>query len=90
MLKPRLKRPERRLKIHCPPPQCPHLNPIEQLWDVKHRHAAHSRHYKAFQKFAAAIFEFFDKTLTNGSKSKVGTTADNFHVVSCDDHLVVG
>ncbi|MEY8099318.1 IS630 family transposase [Falsihalocynthiibacter sp. S25ZX9] len=28
------------------PPYCPHLNPIEDLWAVLHRHVTHNRHYK--------------------------------------------
>jgi hypothetical protein len=33
-----LAQPGRRIKLHFIPPYCPHLNPIERLWGVMHRH----------------------------------------------------
>ena len=90
MLKPWLKRPESRLKLHCPPPYCPHLNPIERLWGVMHRYVTHNRHYGAYQEFAEAIFEFFDKTLPDSYESMIDTITDNFRVISHDGRLVLG
>ena len=90
MLKPWLERPDCRLKLHCPPPYCPHLNPIERLWGIMHRHAAHNRHYGNFRQSAEAIFGFFDKTLPESSESLIDTTADNFRVIGHEDRLFVG
>lgn len=90
MLKPWLERPERRLKLHYLPPYCPHLNPIERLWGVMHRHAAHNRRYGSFRQFADAILGFFDETLPARSESMIDTITDKFRVISYDRHLIVG
>ncbi|MEY8120914.1 IS630 family transposase, partial [Falsihalocynthiibacter sp. BN13B15] len=39
------------------PPYCSHLNPIEDLWAVLHRHVTHNRHYKTQKQFAEAILK---------------------------------
>lgn len=90
MLKPWLARPERRVKLHYLPPYCPHLNPIERLWGVMHRHVTHNRHYGNFRQFTEAIFGFFDRTLPNSGESMIDTITDNFRVIGYDDCLVVG
>ena len=72
------------------PPCCPHLNPIERLRCAARRHAAQNRHCEAFQEFASAISEFFDRTLPDSYKSMIDTAADNFRVISRDDRLAVG
>jgi transposase len=37
-----LSRPECRIKLHFVPAYCPHLNPIERLWGLMHRHTTHT------------------------------------------------
>ena len=49
LLKPFLERPECRIQLHFLPPYAPHLNPIERLWGVMHRHVTHNRFYSDFR-----------------------------------------
>jgi len=38
-----LAQPGRRIKLHFIPTYCPHLNPIERLWGVMHKHVTHNK-----------------------------------------------
>jgi transposase len=40
-----LAQPGRRIKLHFIPAYCPHLNPIERLWRLMHRHTTHNKCY---------------------------------------------
>ena len=40
-----LARPGCRVKLHFVPPYCPHLNSIERLWGLMHRHITHNKCY---------------------------------------------
>ena len=40
-----LAQPGRRIRLHFVPPYCPHLNPIERLWGVMHKHLTHNKCY---------------------------------------------
>jgi DDE superfamily endonuclease len=37
-----LAEPDRRIKLHFIPTYCPHLNPIERLWGLMHKHITHN------------------------------------------------
>jgi len=37
-----LSRPGCRIRLHFVPAYCPHLNPIERLWGVMHKHVTHN------------------------------------------------
>jgi hypothetical protein len=53
-----LAQPERRIKRHFVPPYCPHLNPIERLWGLRHRNVTHNRCYATFNEFRDAMLGF--------------------------------
>ena len=38
-----LARPGCRIKLHFIPAYCPHLDPIERLWGLMHKHVTHNR-----------------------------------------------
>ena len=40
-----LSRPDCRIRLHFVPAYCPHLNPIERLWGVMHKHVTHNKCY---------------------------------------------
>ncbi|HEX5865374.1 MAG TPA: transposase, partial [Casimicrobiaceae bacterium] len=42
-----LSRPDCRIRLHFVPAYCPHLNPIERLWGVMHKHVTHNKCYAA-------------------------------------------
>ena len=43
-----LARPEGRIKPHLIPACCPHLDPIERLWGLMHKHVTHNRCHATF------------------------------------------
>jgi len=49
-----LAQPGRRIRLHFIPAYCPHLNPIERLWGVMHKHLTHNRTYPTYRDFAEA------------------------------------
>jgi transposase len=53
-----LNRPDCRIKLHFLPPYCPHLDPIERLWGLAHKHVTHNKCYASFKEFAAAFLTF--------------------------------
>ena len=53
-----LARPECRIKLHFIPAYCPHLNPIERLWGLMHRHITHNKCYASFKDFSIAMLTF--------------------------------
>ena len=41
-----------RIKLHFVPAYCPHLNSIERLWGLMHRHITHNKCYATFREFS--------------------------------------
>jgi len=77
-----LAQPGRRIKLHFIPAYCPHLNPIERLWGVMHRHVTHNKSYATFNQFADATLGFLrDKVPKNWARFRDSVT-DNFRVIS--------
>lgn len=85
-----LKAPGRRVKLHFLPAYAPHLNPIERLWGVMHKHVTHNHHYDHFNDFTKAILNFFRKTLPQKWHTFRDTVTDNFRVISQEDYKLVG
>ncbi|MBL4855232.1 MAG: IS630 family transposase [Robiginitomaculum sp.] len=89
ILKPWLGANNRRIKLHFLPAYAPHLNPIERLWGVMHKHVTHNKHYAKFNDFAAAILAFFYKTLPDKWPIFRDTITDNFRVITSEKHMLV-
>jgi transposase len=53
-----LARPDCRIKLHFVPVYCPHLNPIERLCGLMHRHVTHKKCYASFKDFSTAMLNF--------------------------------
>jgi hypothetical protein len=53
-----LARPECRIKLHFIPAYCPHLDSIERLWGLMHKHVTHNRCHETFADFSAAALTF--------------------------------
>ena len=64
------------------PPYCPHLNPIERLWAVMHRHVTHNRHYPTQKHFANAILNFMREVVPKQWLSFRDQVTDNFRIIS--------
>jgi transposase len=50
-----------RIKLHFVPAYCPHLNPIERLGGLMHKHIMHNRCYERFADFRDAMLTFLRK-----------------------------
>ena len=50
-----LARSECRIRLHFIPSYCPHLDPIERLWGLMHRHCTHNKCYARFKDFTRAV-----------------------------------
>jgi len=88
-LKPWLAEKNRRIKLHFLPAYAPHLNPIERLWGVMHKHVTHNKHYTKFNDFAAAILAFFHKTLPDKWHQFRDTITDNFRIIAPEKHMLI-
>ena len=64
------------------PPYCPHLNPIERLWAVMHRHVTHNRHYPTQKHFANAILKFMREVIPKQWLRFRDQLTDNFPIIS--------
>ena len=77
-----LNRPDCRIKLHFLPAYCPHLNPIERLWGLTHKHVTHNRCYKTFREFAATFLTFLRTEVPQKWTSFRDTVSDNFRVIN--------
>src|SRR5438132_10223188 len=50
-----LARPGCRIKVHYIPSYCPHLDPIERLWGLMHRHVTHNRSHPSYNDFCRSV-----------------------------------
>ena len=84
-----LAEPGRRIALHFIPPYCPHLNPIERLWGLMHRHVTHNKCYATCRQFADTTFDFLrDKVPKNWAEFRDSVT-DNFRVIKPGDFRVI-
>ena len=49
-----LARPDCRIKRHFLPACCPHLNPVERLWGLMHKHVTHNKCDSSCTRFTDA------------------------------------
>jgi hypothetical protein len=50
-----LARPGCRIRLRFIPTYCPHLDPIERLWGLMHKHITHNTCHETFRDFSGAI-----------------------------------
>jgi transposase len=84
-----LAQPGRRIKLHFIPAYCPHLNPIERLWGVMHRHVTHNKSYATFSQFADAALGFLRLQVPRNWAQFRDSVTDNFRVISPSDFRVM-
>ena len=80
-----LARPECRIKLHFVPAYCPHLNPIERLWGLMHKHITHNRCYERFADFRDAMLTFLREGVPRNWAVHCDTVSDNFRIISPKD-----
>jgi transposase len=84
-----LDRPGCRIKLHFIPPYCPHLNPIERLWGLMHKHVTHNKCYATCAQFAEAAPGFLREKVPRNWSNFRDCVTDNFRVISPKDFRVM-
>jgi transposase len=80
-----LSRPGCRIKLHFLPAYCPHLNPIERLWGVMHKHVTHNKCYETCAQFADATLHFLRNQVPSRWTELSSYVTDNFRIISPKD-----
>lgn len=80
-----LARPECRIRLHFIPAYCPHLDPIERLWGLMHRHVTHNRCHPTFAQFKDAVLTFLREEVPRKWHAFCDTVTDNFRVINPKD-----
>jgi transposase len=85
-----LSRPECRIKLHFVPTYCPHLNPIERLWGLMHRHTTHNKCYPTFKDFSIAMLNFLRDDVPRNWRTYCDEVTDNFRVIDPKEYRIIG
>jgi transposase len=84
-----LARPDCRIRLHFVPAYCPHLNPIERLWGLMHRHTTHNKCYATFKEFSTAMLTFLRDTVPANWNALCDDVTDNFRVITPTDYRII-
>ena len=76
-----LARSDCRIKLHFVPAYSPHLNPIERLWGLMHRHTTHNKCYATFKDFSIAMLNFLRNDVPRNWPTYCDEITDNFRVI---------
>jgi transposase len=76
-----LEMPGRKIVLYFVPAYCPHLNPIERLWFVMHKHVTHRYCFAKFRDYAKAMLTFLRETVPQKFAQFASTITDNFRVI---------
>jgi hypothetical protein len=85
-----LARPGCRIKLHFIPTYCPHLDAIERLWALMHRHVTHNKCYASFAEFRAAVLDFLREQVPRNWHRLCDEITDNFRVIDPGNFRVLG
>ena len=84
-----LARPECRIKLHFIPAYCPHLDSIERLWGLMHKHVTHNKCYEKFADFKNAVLTFLREEVPRKWHVYCDTVTDNFRVIDPKDFRIL-
>jgi transposase len=84
-----LARPGCRIKLHFIPTYCPHLDPIERLWGLMHKHITHNRCYAKFNDFCNAVLGFLREEVPKNWRTYCDSVSDNFRIINPADFRVL-
>lgn len=84
-----LAQPGRRITLRFIPAYCPHLDSIERLWGLMHKHVTHNRCYETFADFSDAILTFLRQEVPRNWRTYCDAVSDNFRVISPKDFRVL-
>jgi transposase len=78
-----------RIRLHFIPSYCPHLDPIERLWGLMHRHCTHNKCYAGFKDFTRAVLTFLRETVPRNWHTYCDEVTDNFRIIDPADFRVL-
>src|SRR6516164_2319175 len=78
-----------RIKLHFIPTYCPHLNPIERLWGLMHRHVTHNRCYATYNDFCRSVLHFLRQEVPKNWAAFCDSVTDNFRVINPADFRIL-
>jgi hypothetical protein len=84
-----LARPGCRIKLHFIPSYCPHLNPIERLWGLMHKHVTHNKCHATCGQFADAALNFLRQKVPQDWAYFCDSVTDNVRVINPKDFRVM-
>lgn len=84
-----LAEPRCRIRLHFIPTYCPHLNSIERLWGLMHRHVTHNRCYATFADFKNEVLNFLRNEVPKQWHALCDMVSDNFRVITPLDFRVL-
>ena len=84
-----LARPGCRIRLRFIPAYCPHLDPIERLWGLAHKHITHNRCYEKFADFRDAFLTFLREEVPRNWQLYCDAVSDNFRVISPKDFRIL-
>ena len=82
--------PGRRIRLHFVPTYCPHLNPIERLWGLMHRHTTHNKCYATFKDFSGAMLTFLREDVPANWHQWCDQVTDNFRIINPTKFRIIG
>ena len=78
-----------RIRLHFIPSYCPHLDPIERLWGLMHRHCTHNKCYAGFKDFSRSVLTFLRERVPRYWDVYCDQVTDNFRVIDPADFRVL-
>jgi hypothetical protein len=84
-----LARPGCRIRLHFVPAYCPHLNPIERLWGLMHRHITHNKCYGSFKDFSTAMLSFLRDDVPKNWHTYCDKVTDNFRIINPTEFRII-
>jgi transposase len=84
-----LARPDCRIRLHFVPAYCPHLNAIERLWGLMHRHTTHNKCYSSFKDFSVAMLNFPHDDVPRNWRTYCDEVTDNFRVIEPKKYRII-
>jgi transposase len=84
-----LDQPGRGIGLHFIPAYCPHLDPIERLWGVMHKHVTHNKCYATSREFAGEVLTFLREKVPQNWGHLCDSATGHFRVINPKDFRVL-
>jgi transposase len=85
-----LARPDCRIRLRFVPPYSPHLNPIERLWGLMHKHVTHNKSHASIRTFQTAVLTFLRYDVPRQWSDFCDQVTDNFRIIDPNNFRVIG